>query len=124
MGKKKKKSKSATASDEAAPTAEPQTQSAIQEEKQKEKRALLEALYGAKALDAVNDKDATVEQLQDLHKHKSHKFWDTMPMPSFDASAPEVVESGPLEVNKLEDVRKVPLNLPPGYEWYEFDLTD
>merc|ERR1719410_1309383 len=47
-----------------------------------------------------------------------------MPMPSFDDQAPEKVESGPLEENKLEDVRKVPLNLPPGYEWYEFDLTD
>merc|ERR1712113_697645 len=45
-------------------------------------------------------------------------------MGGFDAPAPEVVESGPLEVKTVADVRKLPLKLPAGYEWYEFDLAD
>merc|ERR1719192_2208136 len=45
-------------------------------------------------------------------------------MPSFRDEQPELVESGPLEIKTLKDVRDIPLNLPKGFEWYEFDLND
>jgi len=86
------------------------------------KKQLLEALFGSKV--SVNDKNATVEELGNLHKNTEHKFWDKMPMPSFKEAAPEKVESGPLENKTLDDVRKQPLKLPKGFEWYEVDLND
>jgi len=86
------------------------------------RKQLLEALFGSKV--AVNDKNATVQELGNLHKHQEHKFWDRMPMPSFGETAPQKVDSGPLENKTLADVRKQPLNLPKGFEWYEVDLND
>lgn len=86
------------------------------------RKQLLEALFGSKSV--VNDKNATVEELGNLHKNTEHKFWDRMPMPSFKEAAPQIVASGPLEIKTLDDVRKRPLNLPKGFEWYEVDLND
>jgi len=122
MGKKKKGKKKS--SEESSESTAVQTTGPKVDQKLMEKRALYEALYGRNIADKVNDKNASVEELQNLHKHKTHKFWDSMPMPAFDSESPEVVESGPLEEKTLADVRKMPLKLPAGYEWYEFDLTE
>lgn len=113
--KNKKKKSSQEAKDTVAATGDDKQESAS-------RKQLLEALFGSKV--KVNDKDATVEELGDLHKNTEHKFWDKMPMPSFKETAPQRVESGPLEIKTLADVRKEPLNLPKGFEWYEVDLTD
>ena len=64
------------------------------------------------------------KKLKDLFlekKKEEHKFWDTMPVPKISES---VIDEGPIEIKKLEDVRKEPYKLPDLYEWAEYNISD
>ena len=64
----------------------------------------------------------------------SHRFWETQPVPQFDAGGGEGAESaapdggseaGPIDAPKtVADVRKHPLKLPPAFEWTTCDMED
>ena len=52
---------------------------------------------------------------------EEHKFWDTQPVPKMGEL---VTDEGPLEVKKLEDVKKEPYKLPEMFEWAEYDIQN
>lgn len=68
-----------------------------------------------------------------------HNFWKTQPVPSGvqfgqvpDKNAlwitpPEaavVTDNGPVVNFQVQEIKKTPFDLPPGYEWFEFDINN
>lgn len=52
-----------------------------------------------------------------------YKFWGTQPVMRFDQQ--EAVECGPIEPELVvENVRKTPYALPPGYSWATLDMQE
>ena len=60
--------------------------------------------------------DAKFRELQ-----KTHKFWDSQPVPKPSEIKSEV--RGPLEKKSLDEVLKEPVKLPGNFSWFDFDLT-
>jgi len=79
-------------------------------------------------------KKLTKEQLYELYgyrlrrddkdkKPKSHKFWDTQPVPKIDQGT--VTTEGAIDREKtVEEVRKEPYGLPRGFEWASMNVND
>jgi glycylpeptide N-tetradecanoyltransferase len=55
-------------------------------------------------------------------KEKSHKFWDTMPVPKINTDNDG--SKGPLIIQTKEDIQKEPYQIPPKYEWVEIDIKE
>lgn len=52
----------------------------------------------------------------------AHRFWDTQPVPKL---GEEVTHHGPIDPPKtVEEIRKEPYGLPPGYAWETLKVTD
>uniref|UniRef100_A0A7S3IWN5 Glycylpeptide N-tetradecanoyltransferase n=1 Tax=Strombidium inclinatum TaxID=197538 RepID=A0A7S3IWN5_9SPIT len=51
---------------------------------------------------------------------RKHKFWDTQPVKKF--LSDRVQKDGPIQHGKVEDVAKVPAELPAGFEWVTIDM--
>ena len=101
--KKKKKKKKKNTSDAAAAVAN-------DEEKQK----LVEALYGRPQRKGGEEGES-----------KTHKFWDTQPVPKETEDTSDMNASGPIDETKtVEDINPEPLNLPTGFEWVSMDVTN
>eukprot|EP01112_Ceratiomyxa_fruticulosa_P014191 TRINITY_DN4045_c0_g1_i1.p1 TRINITY_DN4045_c0_g1~~TRINITY_DN4045_c0_g1_i1.p1 ORF type:complete len:442 (-),score=96.44 TRINITY_DN4045_c0_g1_i1:120-1445(-) len=55
---------------------------------------------------------------------KPHVFWDTQPVPKLSEEISHEVNE-PIEPDKpIDEIKKDPYNLPPGFEWVETDLRD
>lgn len=55
-------------------------------------------------------------------KEKVHKFWNTQPVPAL--TDEPASEHGPIDPIKTpSDVRQMPYNMPPGFEWTDLDLS-
>lgn len=71
-------------------------------------------------------KNKTPEQIKQDKKfkelYKDHKFWDTQPVPKPTELAVE--KKGAFEQKTLDEVSKVPVKLPSGFVWEDFDLSN
>ncbi|KAK3313140.1 acyl-CoA N-acyltransferase [Apodospora peruviana] len=55
----------------------------------------------------------------------AYKFWATQPVPQFGDEKPELIEEGPLKIQKVEDIPTEPMSLAiDGFRWVTMDLTD
>lgn len=55
----------------------------------------------------------------------SHAFWETQPVMQFSEANSQQAQDGAIEPQKsVEDVRQLPYNLPPGFEWSDCDMTN
>jgi glycylpeptide N-tetradecanoyltransferase len=101
--KKKKKKKASQSTVNATP--------ANTEEKQK----MAEALYGG----GRRRRNVAAGET------KSHKFWDTQPVPKEAEDTSDPTASGPIDTEKtVDDINAEPLNLPKGFKWVSMDVTD
>jgi len=50
---------------------------------------------------------------------RKHDFWDTQPVPKI---SQELVESGPLQHQTVDDIQKEPYKIPAGFEWSTIDI--
>jgi len=82
---------------------------------------------------AREDKQAEADKIRKLHgydrKEKSdpnrpHDFWDTQPVPKFDAADPTSSEEGPMEEKHVDEVQKEPYALPNDFYWVSMEVTD
>ena len=82
-----------------------------------EKRKMFQAMFGR----SKTKGPAAVEAA----KNKSHKFWDTQPVPKLDEDTSKVEGSGgPVHPLKTpDDISPDPLKLPTGFEWVSIDVT-
>lgn len=55
---------------------------------------------------------------------KSHKFWNTQPVPQSTDEQTQETDKGEIETKTVADVNKNPLPLPANFEWAECDVTD
>lgn len=52
---------------------------------------------------------------------EEYKFWKTQPVVKFES---EIYDQGAIQHNSIENVKKVPQQLPSGFEWCTVDITD
>jgi len=55
---------------------------------------------------------------------KDHKFWNTQPMLGFKEEVEESANEAIDQTTTLADIRTEALNMPAGFEWKPFDITD
>jgi len=55
-----------------------------------------------------------------------HKFWRTQPVPQTGNEIERLNpnEFGPLETKNVDDIKKEPFDLPPGFVWSQLDVSD
>ena len=53
--------------------------------------------------------------------NKDHKFWNTQPVLQYDSKVDNI---GPLENKSIDDIRKVPYDIPNNFYWSDMDINN
>jgi len=80
-------------------------------------------VYQQEQLRLMEKRQAKAAKMAKSEKEE-HKFWDTQPMLSFNATVdPET--NGPIDINEdISAVRSEPFGMPAGFTWCDLDVMD